>query len=304
METTPSSAKPLVILNPFANRGKMHSYRALLRPYVEQAQADYIETSGCGDARERAAHAAEEGRAVVIVGGDGSVHEVANGILSTGRRVPLSIIPAGSGNDYAWHALKLPRDPAAAIERAFHGRLIEADAGRINDRFFVNAFGVGLDANIAAAANRLKKVPFLSGSRLYYTATLQQLLFGYRRCPWLTFHLDDGVYEQAVEKRYVLLTVSNGSTYGAGFRINPLADATDGLFDICAIEYMPLLRALKLLPVAERGEHAGLPEVTFYRAKTVRIESRQTVNMLMDGETMSGNSFNVQILPGALCIRV
>ena len=162
METAPSSAKPLIILNPFANRGKMHSYRALLRPYREQA--DYIETKGCGDAREHAAHAAEEGRAVIIVGGDGSVHEVVNGILSTGRRVPLSIIPAGSGNDYAWHALNLPRDPAAALERAFHGRLIEADAGRVNERFFVNAFGVGLDANIAAAANRLKKIPFLSGS--------------------------------------------------------------------------------------------------------------------------------------------
>jgi diacylglycerol kinase (ATP) len=302
LETAPSSDHPLIILNPVANRGNMHVYRTLIHPYKEQA--DYIETSGCGDARERAAQAAKEGRAIVIVGGDGSVHEVVNGILSTGKRVPLSIIPAGSGNDYAWHALKLPRDPAAALERAFHGRLIEVDAGRVNERFFVNAFGVGLDANIAAAANRLKKIPFLSGARLYYTATLQQLLFGYRRCPWLTFHLDSGVYEQAIEQHYVLLTVSNGPTYGAGFRINPQADASDGLFDVCAIEYMPLLRALKLLPVAERGEHAGLPEVTFYRAKMVRIESRQTVNMLMDGETMSGNSFTVQMLPGALSIRV
>ncbi len=130
METAQSSEHPLIILNPYANRGNMHAYRTLLRPYREQA--DYVETSGCGDARERAARAAEEGRAVIIVGGDGSVHEVANGILSTGRRVPLSIIPAGSGNDYAWHALNLPRDPAAAVERAFHGRLIEADAGRVS----------------------------------------------------------------------------------------------------------------------------------------------------------------------------
>jgi diacylglycerol kinase (ATP) len=304
METTQSSDHPLVILNPFANRSNMHAYRALLRPYIEQEQADYVETTGSGDARDRAAHAAEQGQAVIIVGGDGSVHEVANGILSTGKRVPLSIIPAGSGNDYAWHALKLPRDPAAALQRAFHGSLTEVDAGRVNERFFVNAFGVGLDANIAAAANRLKKVPFLSGSRLYYTAILQQLLFGYRRCPWLTFHLDGGAYEQAIEKRYVLLTVSNGPTYGAGFRINPRADVRDGLFDICAIAYTPLLRALKLLPVAERGEHEGLPEVTFYRAKTVRIESQQPVNMLMDGETTSGNSFTVQMMPGALWIRV
>ncbi len=304
METAESSTHPLVILNPYANRGKIHAYRALLHPYIEQEQAEYVETSGPGEAYDRAAHAADEGRSVVIAGGDGSVHEVVNGILSTGKRVPLGIIPAGSGNDYAWHALNLPRDPADAIERAFHGRVVEMDAGRVNNRFFVNAFGVGLDANIAAAANRLKKFPFMSGSRLYYTATLQQLLFGYSRCPWLKFHLDGGTYEQTVEKRYVLLTVSNGSTYGAGFHINPGADPGDGLFDVCAIDYAPLLRALKLLPVVKKGEHANLPEVTFYRAKTVRIESRDTVNMLMDGETDSGTSFAAQIMPGALQIRV
>ena len=304
METTQSSAHPLVILNPFANRGKIHTYRVLLRPYIEKEQAEYIETSACGEARDRAAQAAEEGRSIVIVGGDGSLHEVVNGILSTGKRVPLGIIPAGSGNDYAWHALKLPQNPEAALERAFHGRLVEMDAGRVNNRFFVNAFGVGLDANIAAAANRLKKYPFMSGSRLYYTATLQQLLFGYARCPWLKFHLDGGTYEQVIEKRYVLLTVSNGSTYGAGFHINPGADPGDGLFDVCAIDYAPLLRALKLLPVVKKGQHAGLPEVTFYRAQTVRIESRDPVNMLLDGETDSDISFDAQILPAALQIRV
>src|SRR5437667_2121699 len=122
METTQSSTHPLVILNPFANRGKIHTYRALLHPYIAKEQAEYIETTGSGDAYDRAAQAAHEGRPVIIVGGDGSLHEVINGILSSDRRIPLGIIPAGSGNDYAWHTLKLPRDPAAAVERAFHGR--------------------------------------------------------------------------------------------------------------------------------------------------------------------------------------
>lgn len=304
METTESSTHPLIILNPFANRGKIHMYRTLLHPYVEQEQAEYIETRAAGEAYDRAVQAARAGRAVIIVGGDGSIHEVANAILSTGKRIPLGIVPAGSGNDYAWHALKLPRDPASVVKRAFHGKLVEMDAGRVNDRFFVNAFGVGLDANIAAAANRLKKYPLMSGSRLYYTATLQQLLFGYSRCPWLKFYLDDNTEVQGIEKHYVLLAVTNGSTYGAGFHINPQADAGDGLFDICAIDYTPLLRALRLLPVVEKGKHADLPEVTFYRARTVRIESKETVNILMDGETDSGTSFEVEILPGALWIRV
>src|SRR5207237_3893420 len=104
--------------------------------------------------------AAKEGRPIIVVGGDGSVHEVVNGILSAGRRVPLGIVAAGSGNDFAWHTLKLPRDPAAAIERAFTGQLVEADAGRMNERYFVNSFSVGLDADIAVSAGKMKKYPF------------------------------------------------------------------------------------------------------------------------------------------------
>ena len=100
------------------------------------------------------------------------------------------------------------------------------------------------------------------------------------------------------------MAVTNGPTYGAGFRINPTADYSDGLFDICTITYTPLPRALRLLPKVQRGEHASLPEVTFYRARTVHIESRRTVNIQMDGETTSATSFDAKILPKALLVRV
>lgn len=302
METTKSADNPLVILNPAANRGKIHHYRPLLRPYVERAQAEYVETGRRGEAQERAHRAAQEGRPIIIVGGDGSIHEVVNGLLSAGRRVPLGIIAAGSGNDYAWRALKLPQEPAAAIERAFNGQPIAVDAGSVNGCYFVNSFGVGLDANIAAATGWLKKIPLMSGARLYYTAAVQQLLFGYHRCPWLSCCLDGE--QQVPEKRYVLFAVTNGPTYGAGFRINPRADYRDGLFDICAIDYAPLLRALRLLPVVKKGEHGLLHDVTFYRAKTLHIESKKLVTMMMDGETKQATTFDVQMLPGALLVRV
>src|SRR5436305_1245834 len=254
MDTSPSH-NPIVILNPTANRGNMQQHRALIRHRLEkEPQAEYGETSGQEEPQELARKAAEEGRPVIIVGGDGSVHEVVNGILSSGRRVPLGIVAAGSGNDYAWNTLKLPHDPAVAIERAFTGHLVDSDAGIVNGRYFVNSFSTGLDADIAAAAGQLKKIPFMSGSRLYYTSTLKQLFFGYSRCPWLKFTLDGE--EQAsgsTFKRYVLMAVTNGPTYGAGFRINPKADYADGLLDICTINYTPLLRALKLLPLVQKG---------------------------------------------------
>src|SRR5205085_2162432 len=111
-----------------------------------------------------------------IVGGDGSVHEAVNGILSSGMRVPLGIVAAGTGNDFAWNTLKLPRVPIDAIEKAFNGQLIEVDAGIVNGSYFANSFSVGLDADIAVYADRLKNIPFMSGARLYYAATLKQLL--------------------------------------------------------------------------------------------------------------------------------
>ncbi len=304
METSPSSGTALVILNPAANRGNMSHHRAVVRSCAEREHAEYVETTKQGEAKELARRAAEEDRPVIVVGGDGSVHEVVNGILASGRRVPLGIVAAGSGNDYAWNTLKLPHDPAAAVERAFSGQLIDADAGIVNGQYFANAFSVGLDADIAVAAGQMKKIPFMSGARLYYGTTLKQLLFGYHRCPWLSIRLDDEPAAETQARRYVLMAVSNGPTYGAGFRINPTADHTDGLFNICTISYTPLMRALKLLPVVQKGEHGQLPEVTFYQAKSVQIEARQPVNIQMDGETNCATSYDARILPGALWVRV
>lgn len=306
MATLPFFGNPLVILNPAANRGKMDRYRTLVLDRVKREQARYVETTKQGEAKELAMIAAKQGSPVIIVGGDGSVHEAVNGILSSGSRVPLGIVGAGSGNDFAWNTLKLPRDPTNSIEKAFNGQLIEVDAGIVNGSYFANSFSVGLDADIAAAAEHMKNIPFMSGARLYYTATIKQLLLGYRNCPWLSFQLDgkDGSTTKIECKRFVLIAVTNGPTYGAGFRINPKANHADGLFDVCTIDYAPLLRALKLLPIVKKGEHLGLPEVTCYLAKSVSIESQHSVNMQMDGETSNAKSFSVENLPAALLLRV
>ena len=306
MATLPFFGNPLIILNPAANRGKMDRYRTLVLDRVKREQARYVETTKQGEAKELAMIAAKQGSPVIIVGGDGSVHEAVNGILSSGSRVPLGIVGAGSGNDFAWNTLELPRDPTNSIEKAFNGQLIEVDAGIVNGSYFANSFSVGLDADIAAAAEHMKNIPFMSGARLYYTTTIKQLLLGYRNCPWLSFQLDgkDGSTTKIECKRFVLIAVTNGPTYGAGFRINPKANHADGLFDVCTIDYAPLLRALKLLPIVKKGEHLGLPEVTCYLAKSVSIESQHSVNMQMDGETSNAKSFSVENLPAALLLRV
>ena len=306
MGTLSSFGDPIIILNPAANRGKMDKYRTLILERAKREEAQYVETTKQGEAKELAMVAASKGCPIIVVGGDGSVHEVVNGILSSGSRVPLGIVGAGSGNDFAWNTLKLPHDAVHSIDKAFNGQLVEVDAGIVNGSYFVNSFSIGLDAAIAVTANRMKKIPLMSGARLYYTATLKELLLGYRKCPWLSFRSqsEDGSTTNVQSKRFVLIAVTNGPTYGAGFRINPKANHSDGLFDVCTIDYAPLIRALKLLPVVKKGEHVGLPEVTCYLAKSISIESQYCVNVQTDGETSNSDRYSVKNLPAALLLRV
>jgi diacylglycerol kinase (ATP) len=304
METTPSPAQPLVILNPAAHRGRMEPYRRVIRPRVDREGAEYVETRAKGEATELARKAAEAGRPVIVVGGDGSINEVVNGLLAASQRVPFGIVPAGSGNDYACNTLKLPHTLPEAIEIAFHGNLVDADAGIANDRFFANSFSVGLDADVAKAAEGMKHLPFMSGPMLYYASSLRQLFFAYRQCPWLTVQLDGQLLEGKDRIRHVLVAITNGPTYGGGFRVNPTADFTDGQLDVCSIRYMRRMRAIQLLPIMKKGQHVGEPEAAFYRAHTIQLECPNGVNAQMDGETMRANHYEVRVLPRALLVRV
>src|SRR5579884_2773139 len=128
METSESSNHPLVLFNPAANRGDIVAHRTVVRSRLTQEQAEYIETGSPGEARERSKQAAGEGRAIIVVGGDGTVNEVVNGILASGRRVPLGIVPAGSGNDFAYNTLHLSHNVLEAFDHALHGNIIEVDA--------------------------------------------------------------------------------------------------------------------------------------------------------------------------------
>jgi diacylglycerol kinase (ATP) len=296
----PSKMPPLVILNPAGGHG-----RALhLRPMIEQALAggrgELVLTNGPRAAEKLAREAAEAGRDVVAIGGDGTVAEVGNGVLSANRRVAMGIVPCGNGNDYAYETLKLSKDPAVALETALHGEPVAMDVGRVNERYFLNSLGVGIDANIAAAAEELKGKPLMSGQMLYWGASLREILFHYDQCPELLVSFDDGPGESRL---FALAAVSIGPTYGGGFSINPLADPCDGYFDVCTIWKPSRARALRLLPMIEKGRHQGQPEVTFRRARTVTLKASKPIYAHLDGEVITAPDFWATILPGALLVR-
>ncbi len=295
-----STATPLVILNPAANRGRARKLRPLLERALGDGRGELALTQAPGDAERLATAAALAGRSVVIVGGDGSIREVAGGILASGARTPLGIVPAGSGNDYAYRALRLPTDPMRALEVALTGAPQPVDAGTVNGMYFLNALGVGIDANIAATAERLKRFPMLSGQALYWASSLTELIFHYNRCPELTLTYDDA---QEEPHSYALAALSLGPTYGGGFQINPDADPTDGFFNLCAITKPSQLRALKLLPMVERGAHLHEPEVKRALVRRATFEARTPIYAHLDGEVIQARRFEAHILPGALLAR-
>lgn len=295
-----STLPPVVILNPVGNRGRAGRLRRPLERALANGRGELVITRTPQEAETAVAAAATAGRGVIAVGGDGTVAVVGNALMAAGAPVPLGVVPAGNGNDYAYETLHLPRDPLQAIEIALTGEPLAMDVGRVNGRYFFNSLGVGIDANIAAAAEALKRIPFLRGQALYWASSLRELIFHYDRCPELRVTLD-GQPDEA--RLYALVAVSIGPTYGGGFQINPGADPRDGFFDVTVIWKPSQLRALRLLPMVEKGTHITQPEVKRARVRTVALASAKPIYAHLDGEVITAASFDATILPGALLVR-
>lgn len=294
-----SPGQPLVILNPVSNHGRA----ARLRPMVEKAlrggRGELALTTRPGDAEMLAEQAARAGRSVIVVGGDGAIHEAGSGIIRSGAQVALGVVPAGSGNDYAFRVARMPADPEKALRLSMSVPPVRMDAGRINDGYVINALGVGIDANCSATAERLKRFG-LTGRALYMTSAIREVIFNYGGCPTLDARFDD---QSMRRHEYAVVAMSIGPTYGGGFKINPEADPQDGLFDVCAIDKPSQLRALRLLPAVERGEHVGEPETRMFRARMAVLESEVEIYAQVDGELIRARRFEISSLPGALWLR-
>lgn len=299
-DATPSAQPPVVLLNPAGNRGRSAALRKPLEQALSGGRGELVLTWTTEEAEARVAEAARTGRGVVAVGGDGTIAVIANALMAAGAPVPLGIVPAGTGNDYALRTLNLPRQLEPALAIALAGEPVAMDVGQVNGRYFFNSLGVGIDANIAAAANELKRIPFLRGQGLYWASSLRELIFHYNRCPELQVTLDGQPDES---RRYALVAVSLGPTYGGGFQINPGADPRDGLFDVCSIWKPSQLRALQLLPMVEKGKHLGQHEVKRARARAVALVSAKPIYAHLDGEVITAATFDARILPGALRVR-
>jgi YegS/Rv2252/BmrU family lipid kinase len=284
-----------------AGRGAAH--RALdpvCRAFRAQGWAvDVVRTERPGHAVALAAQAAGNGaRCVVAVGGDGTVHEVANGLLSAGSGATLGVVPTGSGNDFAKLVGVFRHDPARAVARLVTAVPKRFDAGRVLDEWFVNSMGFGFGPAVVRTRNAM---PGLRGF-LSYLVPIVRTFFSFR--PPLLEVRAGGFAERGV---MMMVEVCNGTTAGGSYRFAPDADPTDGKLDVCLIRRVSLPRFLLAIPRVIRGTHAGMREVALLRTEELVIRSPEEPLLLhLDGELRGPgvNECTVKVDRGKLNVLV
>lgn len=266
-------------MNPAAGRGAARRAKdPVARAFRGQGwTVEVVETERPGHGGELAALAARNGaRRIVAVGGDGAVHEVANGLLGIGSSAALGVVPIGSGNDFAKLVGVHGHDITRAVARIATARERRFDAGRVLDEFFVNSLGFGFGPAVVRTRNAM---PGLKGFLSYLVPVVRT--FATFRPP--LFEVDaDGFRERG---RMMMVEVCNGTTAGGSYRFAPEADPADGLVDVCVIRRVGLLRFLAALPRVMRGTHVRMPEVAMVRTTRLRIRAPEEPLLLhLDGE--------------------
>jgi diacylglycerol kinase (ATP) len=257
------------------------------------------ETERPGHGSELAALAAQAGaRCVIAVGGDGAVHEVANGLLTARSSAALGVVPIGSGNDFAKLVGVHGHDIARAVARMATARERRFDAGRVLDEYFVNSLGFGFGPAVVRTRNAM---PGLKGFLSYLVPVVRT--FASFRPP--LFEVDaDGFHERG---RMMMVEVCNGTTAGGSYRFAPDADPADGWIDVCLIRRVGLLRFLAALPRVMRGTHGRMPEVALVRTTRLRIRAPEAPLVLhLDGELREPgvHECTVTMEPGCLNVLV
>jgi YegS/Rv2252/BmrU family lipid kinase len=291
-----SDRKAIVIINPAARHGET----AALVPVVEKLLAslphDTVTTKEAGHATRIAAQCA--GRdCVIAVGGDGTVHEVLNGLMAIPpeSRPALGLLPTGSGNDTR-RTLGVPTDLTQAALTIQSGDRRRFDVGLCNGIHFNNSFAAGLDAKVTAKAVEYKVTKGRDGLWLYLTA-LMHVLFNDLGSFDLSISFDG---EPPEPHDTLIVAVTNGPTYGGGFFITPDAIPDDGAFDVCMIDPLSLPQALVRLPFVIAGKHTRMKPVHMRRHHSLVIESATLLPAQIDGEVLLDTRYEISLLPGAI----
>jgi diacylglycerol kinase (ATP) len=280
------------IVNPTSGGGRSVRLWRQARPILVEAGWQITErlSERRGHARELAA--AADAPVVLSVGGDGTAHEVANGLLGAGRGATLAVLPVGAGNDFA-RAIGVPREPLAAAGALVSSRTREIDVGEVNGRCFLTIAGAGFDGEVARLVNAWPK---LLGGMATYVLGILKMLVTYR--PVQVRITIDGVPET---ERLFLIAVGNTAWNAGGMWLVPPARPDDGILHAVIAGPLTRLEALLVLPKVFSGGHLGHPKIRQAMAREITVEGA-ALAVQADGESVGTLPARFTVRPRALTV--
>ncbi|GIU81538.1 MAG: diacylglycerol kinase family lipid kinase [Acidobacteria bacterium] len=308
----------LVIVNPQSASGSTRERWAEiasdLRAHFGAFQVAF--TKKQGDGIEIAFHAAKKGRKFIIAcGGDGTINEVANGILLSQKDVELGILPSGTGGDFR-RTLGISTEVRQAAKQLREGvtRLVDVgkvsytnDKGEFSERYFLNVASFGLSASVIRRVKtniKLQWLPLqeLRGKLSFALSTLQEIMES--NSIYVKVKIDEKRENSLITLNFC---ICNARFFGGGMKIAPNARINDGLFDVVNIGDISALKVILNSYSLYQGTHLSLPEVGSTLAKTIEAKpfhKGQEIQIEVDGELIGKLPAKFEIIPNALKIRV
>jgi diacylglycerol kinase (ATP) len=299
--------KVKLIFNPHANRGRAWNSAMVLQSIVERSGGgSWAATEYPGHATELAEQACQDGFEVVTaLGGDGTVHEVVNGLMRTPaeKRPKLAAVPLGSGNDFCSNN-GIAGDSEVAMQRAFSGSIKTIDLGLVTDdsgrtEYIDNTLGIGFDASVTIHSYSITRI---KGFAMYLWAVIQTILRNHE-APHMTITTDTETFEEDV----LMIVLCNGPREGGGFYVAPQAKSDDGIFNYAMVRRVSRLMMFRLLPEVMRGTHGRFDQVQMGQFSHLELVSDAPFTAHIDGEVFAGfrsriQGLKVEVLPQALQI--
>lgn len=290
-----------LVFNPIAGKGRARKSLRSALAFLDSRGVSYTlhSTTGPGHATALAA-ATPPGATVVALGGDGTVHEVAKGLLKRGAPNDptcgrtLGVLPLGSGDDFAFSLGMARNDLPAALERLLAARRRRVDFGLVNDEPFFNGVGSGFDAEVAHRVRSSPRfLPGLAGYLYSVVATLTSLT-----CPPVAVWVDGVLVHSGPA---LLVGAQNGPRAGGSFLFAPQARNDDGRLEVIVARRLTPLGTMRLLPKVMRGQHLGHPAVALHHGTSVRIAWSAERPGHADGEPLPlSAAYDISLVPGGL----
>lgn len=295
----------LLIFNPIANLGRAWPIASSLRRVADElGGADWSGTVYPGHASEIAEKVGSQGyKTVVAMGGDGTIHEVINGLMAipATKRPKLGIVPLGSGNDFA-STMHISRNSEMSLRKVFSGTPHRIDVASVIDNsgrqeYWMNTLGMGFDS---AVNFHSREVPIFQGFMIYFLAVFRTMIENYR--PFTVNYSLDG---EDFEKKTLMFTVTNGQREGGGFLLAPDASQDDGLLNYTIVDVISRLQMLSAIPHFLKGTHSTLKYVNTGTFKKISLKSDLPLWIHADGEifasfTSQVTELTLEVVPSAI----